>query len=226
MGSNNSRKAKLPLIPLPKDFVLLPGVTLRIPIANRPDVSNLLSSLLNRTSPVRRNGNAITVGCVPLSSPYLSKDGQQLLESGTESSESHEHEAVDPAQAKKDDLFTYGTAGKVIGIQRRAYAEPYLVVEGVRRFTIGRITKERPFLEAEVTLHDEPSKPSRPCFPICHLATDASGSCSPEQQRLRNPRSFPAAQAALAGTSYFAETFIPAIIIIIIKSIANRRAAV
>ncbi|KAL2006182.1 hypothetical protein VTN00DRAFT_9836 [Thermoascus crustaceus] len=156
MGSNNGKTTKLPLIPLPKDSVLLPGVTLRIPVSNRPDVANLLSSFLNRTTSVKRDGNAVTIGCVPLSSPYLSKDGQHLLEDGTETSQRLEYEAVDPAQARREDLFTYGTVGKVIGVQRRAYAEPYLLVEGARRFTIGRITKERPFYEAEAILLDEP----------------------------------------------------------------------
>lgn len=165
MGSNNGKTTKLPLIPLPKDSVLLPGVTLRIPVSNRPDIANLLSSFLNRTTSVKRDGNAVTIGCVPLSSPYLSKDGQHLLEDGTESSQRLEYEAVDPAQARREDLFTYGTVGKVIGVQRRAYAEPYLLVEGARRFTIGRITKERPFLGAEVILLDEPGKPMRTYFP-------------------------------------------------------------
>ena len=83
MGSNNARTTKLSLVPLPKGSVLLPGATLRIPVANRPDLSNLLSSILDRTPPGKRDGNTIAFGCVPLGSPHLSKDGQRLIDDGS-----------------------------------------------------------------------------------------------------------------------------------------------
>ncbi|KAL1967914.1 hypothetical protein VTN77DRAFT_2331 [Rasamsonia byssochlamydoides] len=153
MGSNQGKTAKLPLVPLPKDNVLLPGVTLRIPVTNRPDIANLLSSFLNR----KREQSTVTIGCVPLASPRLSKDGQQLLENGSSAdSQDEEYEIIDAGQARKEDLFRFGTVAKLIGVQRRAYAEPCLLVEGVRRFTIVKVLKERPFFEAEVVLHDEP----------------------------------------------------------------------
>lgn len=156
MGSVNGGAIKIALVPLPKGTVLLPGVTSRIPVANRPDLSNLLSSLLDRTSSGQRDGGSITFGCVPLSSPFLSKDGQQLLEDGNlNDAQREEYEAVDAGQARKEDLFRHGTFGKVIGVQRRIYAEPFLLVQGVQRFTIKRILKERPFFEADVVLHNE-----------------------------------------------------------------------
>ncbi|KKA20819.1 Lon protease-like protein, partial [Rasamsonia emersonii CBS 393.64] len=74
----------------------------------------------------------------------------------SDDSQDEEYEAIDAGQARKEDLFRFGTAAKLIGVQRRAYAEPCLFVEGVRRFTIGKVLKERPFFEAEVVLHDEP----------------------------------------------------------------------
>jgi ATP-dependent Lon protease len=142
-------------VPLPKDTVLLPGVTLRIPVSDRPDISNLLPSLLNRS---KRDGS-IAIGCVPLASPRLSKDGNQLIENGnTGDSQNEEYETVDAGQARKEDLFGFGTVAKIIGVQRRAYSEPALVVEGVRRFTVVKILKERPFFEGEVVLHDEPGE--------------------------------------------------------------------
>lgn len=108
---------------------------------------------------MKREGNSIALGCVPLSSPYLSKDGRHLIENGaSEHSQKPEYEAVDPGQARKEDLFTYGTVAKVIGVQRRVYADPYLLVEGVRRFTVAKVLKERPFMEGEIILHDEPGK--------------------------------------------------------------------
>ncbi|KKK13670.1 hypothetical protein ARAM_005522 [Aspergillus rambellii] len=156
MGSSNGRATKLPLVPLPKGSVLLPGATLRIPVSNRPDLANLLSSLLDRTQATKREANLITFGCVPLSSPFLSKDGQHVIEDGTvEHSTREEYDSIDAGQARKEDLYRYGTVGKVIGVQRRAYSEPHLLVQGVQRFTVKRVLKERPFFEAECILHDE-----------------------------------------------------------------------
>ncbi|KAF9888707.1 hypothetical protein FE257_008465 [Aspergillus nanangensis] len=155
MGTNG-KTTKLALVPLPKGSVLLPGVTLRIPVANRPDLSNLLSSLLDRTSAARRDNSSITFGCVPLSSPFLSNDGQRLIDNGSlDSIKKEEFDLLDAGQARKEDLFRYGTVGKVIGIQRRAYSEASLVVQGVQRFTIKRVLRERPFFEAEAILHDD-----------------------------------------------------------------------
>uniref|UniRef100_A0A093VT54 Lon protease homolog 2, peroxisomal n=1 Tax=Talaromyces marneffei PM1 TaxID=1077442 RepID=A0A093VT54_TALMA len=151
MGSTNGKTTKLPLVPLAKDTVLLPGVTLRISLNNRPDVANLLSSLVNRS---RRDNSPITIACVPLASPRLSKDGLQLIENGTEP-DNQEEESVDAGQARKEDLFKYGALAKVVGVQRRVYSEPYLLVEGIRRLSVVKVLKERPFFEAEVLLHDE-----------------------------------------------------------------------
>ncbi|KAJ5152378.1 hypothetical protein N7492_010673 [Penicillium capsulatum] len=153
MESNSGRVTKLPLVPLAKGSVLLPGATLRIPVSNRPDLTNLLSSLVDRP---KRDGNSITFGCVPLSSPFLSRDGQQLLE-GVDSDEERklDWDTIDAGQARKDDLYRYGTMGKVIGVQRRAYAEPFLLVQGTQRFTVKKVLKDRPFFEAKVLLHDE-----------------------------------------------------------------------
>lgn len=158
MGSNSGRTAKLPLVPLAKGAVLLPGVTLRIPVSNRPDLTNLLSSLVDR--PSKRDGTTITFGCVPLSSPFLSRDGQQLIE-GDDSDESQkeDYESIDAGQARKDDLFRHGTVGKVIGVQRRAYSEPFLLVQGTQRFTVKKILRDRPYFEGEVQLHEENPSP-------------------------------------------------------------------
>ena len=155
MGTNG-RSTKLPLVPLPKGSVLLPGVTLRIPVSNRPDLPNILSSLVDK--PSKRDASTITFGCVPLNSPFLSRDGQQLLEGDDSDSErKEEYDSIDAGQARKEDLFRYGTIGKVIGVQRRAYSEPFLLVQGSQRFTIKKVLRDRPYFEAEVFIHDESS---------------------------------------------------------------------
>lgn len=160
MGSKNSEPVNIALVPLPKGTVLLPGVTARIPVSHRPDLSNLLSSLLDSTANSNQRENTVSFGCVPLNSPYLSKDGQQLIEdSNLSEAKKEEYDVIDAGQARKEDLYHYGTVGKVIGVQRRVYSEPSLLVQGVQRFTIQRVLKERPFFEAEVTMHDEQGTP-------------------------------------------------------------------
>ncbi|OKL56267.1 Lon protease-like protein 2, peroxisomal [Talaromyces atroroseus] len=157
MRPTNGKTAKLPLVPLAKDTVLLPGVTLRISLKNRPDIANLLTSLVNRG---KRDNSPISIACVPLASPHLSKDGLQLIDNGSDS-ENQEEEGVDAGQARKDDLFKHGTLAKIVGVQRRVYSEPYLLVEGMKRLSVVRVLKERPFFEAEVTLHDEVAPSSK-----------------------------------------------------------------
>ena len=62
--------AILPLLPLARDSVLLPGVTLRIPLMRRPDIQALLTSVYSRASPPKLDATAVPIGCVPLNSPY------------------------------------------------------------------------------------------------------------------------------------------------------------
>ncbi|KAL1990808.1 hypothetical protein VTN49DRAFT_5811 [Thermomyces lanuginosus] len=151
MGSSSTKTTKLPLVPLARDTVLLPGLTLRIPLTNRPDLANLLSTLLNRN---KRDLSSISIGCVPLASPRLSKDGRHLIDDGQ--TDSDIDDVVDAGQARKDDLFRYGTVAKIVGLQRRIHSEPYLLVTGVQRMTVVKVLRDRPYFEAEVQLHSEP----------------------------------------------------------------------
>lgn len=156
MASSNSRTMKLPIIPLAKGTLLLPGTTLRIPLADRPDIPILLTSVFSQSS--QRYSNApVIVGCVPIGSPLLSKDGQRLLDNGSsEARRAQDNAKVDPARASRADLFGYGTVAKVIGVQGRPNAEPYMLVEGAKRLFVRKITKDKPHFEAEVTVFDEP----------------------------------------------------------------------
>ncbi|KAL9625201.1 MAG: hypothetical protein Q9160_000603 [Pyrenula sp. 1 TL-2023] len=129
MGVENT--ARLPLIPLPSDLVLLPGTTLRIPIRDRADVPTLLSKAFSRVTQPRNDRYALSVGCVPLRSSKLSRDGRKLLKDiPDDNTSTTESQRVDPARATKNDLFQYGTFAKIIGVQGRPTAEPTLVVEG------------------------------------------------------------------------------------------------
>ncbi|KAL8895393.1 MAG: hypothetical protein Q9207_008192 [Kuettlingeria erythrocarpa] len=153
MGQSKSQK--LPLLPLPTGIVLLPGITLRIPVAGRLDVLSLLTSIHARSKTPRPDATALPIGCVPLSSPLLSFDGQQLIEGQNWPRQDQDNDSPDtPGNATGKDLFAYGTVARISGVQGRRPDDLTLVVEGLRRFRIDQITKERPFLEANVTFLD------------------------------------------------------------------------
>ncbi|KAH0563047.1 hypothetical protein GP486_002380 [Trichoglossum hirsutum] len=151
----------LPLIPLPNDALLLPGVILRVPIANRPDMLALLSKVYSRTNTQNERlsrEDYTAVGCIPLKSPLLNSEGQRLIDSQS-TEERTGGIAVDPAQATRGDLFGYGAVAKVVGMDGRRTTEPAIIVEGVSRFKVEKIVRDRPYFEAEVKhISDEPSK--------------------------------------------------------------------
>ncbi|MCJ1378562.1 hypothetical protein MMC17_001661 [Xylographa soralifera] len=146
----------LPLIPLARDSVLLPGGTLRVPVQNRPDIPALLSSVYTRAATPKPDTSSISVGCVPLCSPLLSPEGQNLLEDAEiRVRKTAEHLATNPGRADEKDLFGYGTVAKISGVQGRRPGELALIVEGLRRFRVERITQFKPYMEAEVVYLDE-----------------------------------------------------------------------
>ncbi|KAG9248131.1 ATP-dependent protease-like protein la [Calycina marina] len=145
----------LPVIALARNTVLLPGIVLRIPVAgNRSDIPALLSSLYSRAaskSPSQRLDN-VNIACVPFNSPLLSRLGQKLLE-GDNDKHNKKHRpqtGIHPANVAKEDLFGYGCAAKITGVEGRGTGEFALLVEGVSRIRVDSITQERPFFEAEV----------------------------------------------------------------------------
>lgn len=150
-------KSTIPLIPLSRDTVLLPGVTLRIPVSGRSDIPLILSSAFQRTRNRTISAN-IPIGCVPLNSPFIGKDGNELLDSSeNESGKQNLTTDIDPNMAKKDDIFSFGTLAKIIGVSQSPSHESYLVVEGLQRFKVENIVHEKPYFEADVTFYeDEP----------------------------------------------------------------------
>lgn len=150
-----AKSTLLPIVPLPKDQVLLPGVSLRINVANRPDLAALLAHIYSTasTASTPRGENAISIGCVPLKSPFVSPDGKRLLGDGQDKVK--ERQEIHPVAAKKDDLFGYGVVAKVSGVQGRNRNDLSLVVEGTSRFKIDKVTQERPYFEATVIPHQD-----------------------------------------------------------------------
>lgn len=58
---------------------------------------------------------------------------------------------VNPSSASKEDLFGYGVAAKISGVEGRGTGEFALIVEGVARIRVEKFTQEKPFFEADVT---------------------------------------------------------------------------
>ena len=154
MGQSKSQT--LPILPLPRGSVLLPGVSLRIPVSGRSDVLSLLSSIYTQARNPKPDATTVPIGCVPLTSSLLSPDGQQLIDNGDIHSEDRSQEGyVGAAYAGKKDLFNYGTVARISGVHGRRPHELTLIVDGIKRFKIDRITQEKPFFEAAVSFPDK-----------------------------------------------------------------------
>ncbi|KAK4618667.1 Lon protease 2, peroxisomal [Fulvia fulva] len=146
----------LPIAPLPHSLVLLPGVTTRVPLQNRADIAAILAHIYSKAATPRPEASSVTVGCVPLTSPYLASDGYAILEDKKKAkADQEEPQQIHPAQARKADLFQCGTMARVTGVQGRRPGDLALVVEGVQRFKVKKVISERPYFEAEVILHQE-----------------------------------------------------------------------
>lgn len=152
MGAKSRSPKSTPLIPLPRGQVLLPGVVLRISIAYRPDIAALLAHIYSTTT-TANSSSSILIGCVPLGSPLLSSDGKRLIGDGADPRNdpgNNEDVKVEWGNVKPEELFGFGTLAKVTGVQGRVQGELSLIVEGLSRFRVERILKERPYFEAQI----------------------------------------------------------------------------
>ncbi|KAL6795291.1 Lon protease C-terminal proteolytic domain-containing protein [Trichoderma sp. SZMC 28012] len=152
-----SQSATLPLIPLPRGTVLLPGLAYRITVnSSRPDIPALLAHVYELAASKGPDGriDTIPIACVPVSSPLVGPDGQLLITNG-EDIDNTRIDSVNPGTAKKDDLFGFGVAAKIVGIDGRGSGEFALRVEGSSRVRVDGITRERPFFEAKVTYYED-----------------------------------------------------------------------
>ncbi|KXX77922.1 Lon protease 2, peroxisomal [Madurella mycetomatis] len=142
----------LPVIALPRGSVLLPGVVQRIAVSsNRPDIASLLAAVYTRAASKTPNGriDTVPIACVPLASPLLGPKGELLIQNG-ETAVSPDRGDVDPAKASKADLFGWGVAAKITGVEGRGTGEFTLLVEGVVRVKVEKIYNDKAYLEARV----------------------------------------------------------------------------
>jgi ATP-dependent Lon protease len=169
----STKTTTLPIIPLAQGTVLLPGIVLRIPVSgNRSDIPALLSGVYSKaasTTPIQRLDN-VNIACVPLNSPFLTADGQKMIEEAKESPDPIERPDSKQSGVSKDELFGYGVAAKISGVEGTTAGrsgEFALLVEGVSRIRIGNITREKPYLEGEVTyLSDEGQRIQSRCIVV------------------------------------------------------------
>ncbi|KAL8657578.1 MAG: hypothetical protein Q9226_001788 [Calogaya cf. arnoldii] len=151
--SNQPKSPTLTILPLPRGVVLLPGVTLRIPVS---DALPVLRSIATRSKTPKPEASDVPIGCIPLKSSLLTDDGQQLIEgqSPPPSKGLDKNELNSPVSSR--DLFGFGVVAKISGLYRGRRNELLLTVEGLSRFRVETFTKGRPYLEATVThLQDE-----------------------------------------------------------------------
>ncbi|POR35929.1 Lon protease 2, peroxisomal [Tolypocladium paradoxum] len=152
-----SQSASLPLIPLARGTLLLPGLLQRISVSSsRPDIPALLAHVYERAAAQGPDSriDSVPIACVPVSSPLVGPTGQLLINSGEEIDGSQVDE-VNPGTASGDDLFGFGVAAKVVGIDGRGGGEFALRVEGTARVRVDHISRERPFFEAKVTYFND-----------------------------------------------------------------------
>ncbi|PNY23753.1 ATP-dependent Lon protease [Tolypocladium capitatum] len=150
-----SQSASLPLIPLARGTLLLPGLIQRIPVSSsRPDIPALLAHVYKRAAAAAAGPDSridsVPIACVPVSSALVGPAGP-LLVGNAEEVDGSQLDEPNPGTANGDPLFGFGVAAKVVGIDGRGGGEFALRVEGTARLRVDHISRERPFFEAKVT---------------------------------------------------------------------------
>jgi ATP-dependent Lon protease len=160
-----SQTATLPLIALPRGSVLLPGVVQRIPVSStRPDIASLLAAVYTRAASKTPNGriDTVPIACVPFASQFLGLSGQLLIKNGERPQDKDQPDA-DPTKATKADLFGWGVAAKITGVEGRGTGEFTLLVEGVGRVRVDKVFSDKAYPEAKVVFYPDDGWYSRPC---------------------------------------------------------------
>ena len=167
MGKHQA--ASLPIIPLARGSVLLPGLVQRVTVtSSRPDVPALLAHVYERAATKGPDGriDSVPIACIPLASPHVGPNGQLLISNGEEV-DSSTLQDINPGSARKSDLYNFGVAARIIGIDGRGQGEFALRVEGTSRIRLDSITQERPYFEGTVTYFNDEGL-SYPLFPRWH----------------------------------------------------------
>ena len=147
----------------------------------------------------------MTIGCVPMSSPLLNRTGQNLITD----SEVAVNDGRLVGDVKKD-LFDYGTLAKICGIEGKGTGEMSLLVEGVARFRVERLTQFEPCVQAEVSYYDDDGMVLGLAYPpwLTLRTLNLLIHHSDPTFRHHRPRLIRASQAALSTVADFAKAFV------------------
>lgn len=144
---------------------MLPGSIIRVSLIDRADLQSLLQKILTGSG-ATIDATSVNLGCIPLagraessalehddndnnsSTDQLEGEVREVQVDGKNASQSSPN--IDPASATPEDLFSYGTVVRVVGLERGGFLGPSMMVEGLSRFKTENFTQRTPFLEAEV----------------------------------------------------------------------------
>lgn len=143
-----SRVHTYPVIPLPYGTVLFPGKTLHISPQDRQDVIAIIVKYHNGTLRPKTKESSPVISCFPLRSPFLSADGERLIQDPAKGEPSHPQ--PDVTRASKDDLLDFGCVARVSGIRGGRRGDVALAVDGLHRCKLEKVTSETPHFEASV----------------------------------------------------------------------------
>ncbi|KAI2628361.1 ATP-dependent protease La [Xylaria nigripes] len=150
-----SPSAIAPVVPLAKGTVLFPGSVLRVPVSpSRSDIPALISHVYTHASKNSKRVDEIPIVCIPLGSPLLSRRGQILIEKDS-AMKNNELLEGDNEKLRKDRLYGYGVTAKITGFQGHNGTEFILLVQGISRVLIEKVTQDQPFFEAKVKPHTD-----------------------------------------------------------------------
>ena len=149
---SNEEALILPLLPLPFGVVLLPGVSLQVPVSGRSDIVALLSKASNEW--LDPNSKVFKLGCVPINSPLLRSDGQTLSKQAGQILD-RDDAPRDAGQVDYKRLFMYGTIANTRLARSRQDSDLRLVVEGISRFRVDRFVQMKPHFMAESAIIHE-----------------------------------------------------------------------
>lgn len=129
--------SRIPIITVGDGVVPFPGVSLRVPLSDRPDVVAQLTHLL-RNEAANPSSNGLVLGLVPVSASAVLAPSSPDLK---------------PGRRTHTDLADYGTTVKIraIRIDSAATATAQMLVEGMHRFKVSRIVQTDPHLSADVS---------------------------------------------------------------------------
>ncbi len=135
----------LPVIPLPKDVVLFPGIRARIPLT-RTQVATILSVPEQDSAQDQRDH--VQIACVPRKSSPPSTSERLDMQDPSQ-------DTVDANRISEQDLFEYGVAAKIVAIDARVSGSVTAFIESLARLRILKYTRTSPTLQVEAELeHD------------------------------------------------------------------------